>query len=205
MPVPGRHFEKEAILAFLDVLLDRVDGPLLIGTQETQAVDLNKTGAFRLVFPTRLISVTGPLCQSNIIFADLLFYETLRVGLDVLISLDGIGIGESGDEIGAAPLQIPEVVQIAVGKDNEAAVLRARIFAGLLFANEWILVFGLCLQNDERKALFIQEEEIDEAVFGFFKILAKLADAAFGEFDVRLKLDVGLSVFIVEEPPAGIL
>ena len=49
-------------------------------------------------------------------------------------------------------LQIPEVVLVAVREDDEAAVLRAGVCAGLLLANEGVLVLGLGLQDDERES-----------------------------------------------------
>jgi len=46
-------------------------------------------------------------------------------------------------------------MQVAVRKDDEAAVLRLGVFAGLLLADERTEIFGLGLENNEREALFI--------------------------------------------------
>ena len=74
------------------------------------------------------------------------------------------GRRERGDDVGIAALEIPEVVQVAVGEDDEAAVLGPGVLAGLLLADERVLVLRLGLEDDEREALGVEEEEVDEAL-----------------------------------------
>lgn len=81
-------------------------------------------------------------------------------------------------------LQIPEVVQIAIGQDDEAHVLRSRVLAGLLLANQWIIFFGLGFQNRDGKPASVQKEIINEAVCGLFEIVAETFDALPVQFDV---------------------
>jgi len=64
-------------------------------------------------------------------------------------------------------------MQIAVGQDYKTAFLAFCIFAGLLFADKGIFAFGFRFKNDNRKAFFVQQEKIDEALFGFFEVFAK--------------------------------
>ena len=67
-------------------------------------------------------------------------------------------------------------MQIAVGQDDEAAVLRFRVFAGLLFANERVFVFRLGFQHDKGKTFVVQEQKIDETFADFFEIRAKVVN-----------------------------
>jgi hypothetical protein len=45
----------------------------------------------------------------------------------------GVGSRERRDDVRIAALQIPEVVQVAIRKDDEPAVLGTRVPPGLLF------------------------------------------------------------------------
>ena len=54
-------------------------------------------------------------------------------------------------------------MQVAVGEDDEAAVLRLGVLASLLLAHERAFVFGLGFEDDEREAFFVEQEEVDEA------------------------------------------
>jgi len=64
-------------------------------------------------------------------------------------------------------------VQVAIGKDDEAAVLRLGIFARLLFADERILVFGFGFENQQRKAFGIEQEKVDEAFCALLEVGAE--------------------------------
>jgi hypothetical protein len=54
-------------------------------------------------------------------------------------------------------------VQVAVGEDDEAAVLGPGVFTSLFFADEWIFVLGFGFEDKQREALGIEQEKIDEA------------------------------------------
>ncbi len=65
----------------------------------------------------------------------LLFDKAVRIWLEVMVTLDGIGAGETGDYVRVTLLQIPKIMQITVRKDNETAILGFSIGAGRLLAN----------------------------------------------------------------------
>ena len=83
------------------------------------------------------------------------------------------GARERGDDVGVAALQVPEVVQVAVGEDHEAAVLGLGVFAGLLLADEWVPVLRFGLQDNKREAFGVQQQEIDETLDRLLEVLAK--------------------------------
>ena len=62
-------------------------------------------------------------------------------------------------------------MQVAVGEDDEAAVLGFGIFASLLLADERILVLGLGFEDDEWEALLVEEEKVNEALLGFLEVI----------------------------------
>lgn len=92
------------------------------------------------------------------------------VGRDVLVADYRLGRRKGSDDVRIAALHIPKVMKIAIGEDDEAAILRLRIFAGLFFADQRIFIFGLGFENDERKASVVEQEEVDETLAGFFEI-----------------------------------
>ena len=82
-------------------------------------------------------------------------------------------------------------MEIAIGEDDEAAILRLRVFSCLLFADQRIFIFRLGFKNDERKATVIEQQEVDETFAGFFEISPKGIESALGNVDVQFKLDIG--------------
>ena len=92
-------------------------------------------------------------------------------------------------------------MQVAVGKDDEPAVLRFGVLARLLFADQRIFVFGLGFEDDEGEAFFVQKQEIDEAFAGFFKVIAECVQCLGSECDFRLKLNIGRATIVGEETP----
>lgn len=93
--------------------------------------------------------------------------------------------------MGIAPLQIPEVVEVPVRKDDKAAVLRLGVSPRLLFADEG--VFGLCLgfEDDKRKSLFVQKEEVDEAPADGLEVFSESIEVLPLHRSAGLELDVG--------------
>ena len=150
----GGHLEQKSILAVLHGPLQGVNGLQLIGPQEAQLIGLDVAGALRFVLPARFGRVAGPLGQNDVVVADRFLDETLRVGDHLLIAHHRIRCGERGDDVGIAAIQVPEIMQIAVGQDDEAAILRPGVFASLLLADERVLVLRLGLKDDEGKALW---------------------------------------------------
>ena len=82
----GGHLEQEAVFAFVDGLLQGVDGLQLIGPQEAQLVGLDVAGALRFVLPRRLGLVVRALGQNDVVVADLLLDQALRIGRDLLVA-----------------------------------------------------------------------------------------------------------------------
>jgi len=58
-------------------------------------------------------------------------------------------VGEECELVFAA-FEVPEVMQVAVGKDDEAAILRLGVFTDLLFSQEWAFVLGLGFEEIAR-------------------------------------------------------
>ena len=58
--------------------------------------------------------------------------------------------------MGIAAIEIPEIVQIAVGENDESAVLGAGVLARLFFTDERVLVRGLGFEDEQRKPFFVQ-------------------------------------------------
>ncbi len=117
--------------------------------------------------------VVRALGEDDVVVADLLLDQALRVGRDLLVADDRVGRRKRRDDVGVAALEIPEVVQVAVGEDDEAAVLGAGVFAGLLLADERVLVLGLGLKDDEREALRVEKQKVDEALARLLEVVAE--------------------------------
>ena len=130
-----------------------MDGLQLIGAQEAQLVGLDEAGAFGFVLPGRFRRIIRPLSADDVVFADPLMNQPLRFGLDLLVAVHRIRCGKGGDQVGVAALQVPEVVQVPIGENDEAAVLRTRIPAGLLLADEGIFDSDLASRTIRGKFL----------------------------------------------------
>ena len=64
-------------------------------------------------------------------------------------------------------------MQVAVGENDEAAILGTSVFACLLLSNQRVFIFGLCFKNDEREAFLVEQQEVDKALACLFKVLAQ--------------------------------
>jgi len=116
---------------------------------------------------------SGALSEHDVIVADRFRDQTLRVGFALLVAGDGRRRGKGGDDVGITALKIPEVVEVAVGEEDEAAVLRLGVFARLLLAVEGAFFLGLGFKDDERESLFVEEKEVDEALARLLEILTE--------------------------------
>ena len=116
-------------------------GFLLIEPEEAQTVSVDEAGAFDFIPPGGLGSIARALRENNVVVAHQLFNKTLEIWNGFLVTHHGRGCREGCDEVWVAALKIPEVMQVAVGENDEAAVLRPRIFARLLFTNKRVFVF----------------------------------------------------------------
>ena len=169
----GGHFEEKTVMVLLYRPLQSVNSLQLIGAQEAQLVGLDVAGPFRLIAPRRFGLVVRALGQDDVVVSDSFLDEPLRVGQNLLVSDHRVRGGKGGNEVGIAAFQIPEVVQVAVGKDDEAAIQRLGVFAGLFLADQRVFVFRFGLKDDEREAFGVEEQEVDEALAGLFEVLSK--------------------------------
>jgi hypothetical protein len=108
------------------------------------------------------------------------------------------GVGNEVMTYGAAESQ---KYAIAVGKNDEA-VLRF-VFARLLFADEWILVFGRGFEYKQGKALGVEQEKVDETFCAFFEVGAERVEVCGLDRDAGFKANVGGRSAIRKETPAS--
>ena len=92
-------------------------------------------------------------------------------------------------------------MQVAVGEDDEAAVLGLGVFAGLLLADERILALRFGLEDKKRETFRIEQQEVDKALGRLLKIVAKRVKV--GRFDrhAGFKADVLGRVPLREKTP----
>ena len=90
-----------------------------------------------------------------------------------------------------AGFQIPEIVQVAVGEDNEAAILGTGVLAGLLFSDQGLFLLRLGLENNKREAFFVQKQEVNESFRYLLEIVAEGIDIGGSDGDAGFQTDVG--------------
>ena len=97
-------------------------------------------------------------------------------------------------------------MQVAVGQDHKAAIERFGVFARLLFANQRVFVFCLGFQHHKREGFFIQQQKVNKAFAGGFKVVAQFAhgiNLAAREFHVGFERNVGFALCRVKKAPAS--
>lgn len=104
--------------------------------------------------------------------------------------------------MGISPFDIPEIVLVAVRKDNEAAILRNGVASCLFLSGKGVNLLRLCLKNDEWKTFAIEEEEVYEAVFGFFKVVAIVVENRLGNFNFVFEEDICSALGGIEKTPS---
>jgi len=167
------HLEQEPVISLLHGSLKSDNRLHLIGPQEAQLVGLDVAGALDLVLPSSLRLVLRTLGQHYVVVADTFLDEAFRVGSGLVIGSNRAWSGEGRNQVWIAALQVPEIVQVAIGEHHEATVLRPRILTRLLLANERILVLRLSLKNNERETFGVQQQEVDEAPGDLLEIVAQ--------------------------------
>ena len=140
-----------------------------------------------------------PVGENDVIFANLFRDQALRVGRDLSVAGYRFRRREGGDDIGVAAFQIPEVMQVAVRQDDEAAILGAGVFAGLLLADERVFVLRLSFQNDVGKSIGVQKQEVDEAGGGFLEVVAQGVEIGRPDRDIWFKANIGRRVSFGEK------
>ena len=156
----GGHLEQEAAVAAFGRVLQPVDGPDLIFPHAFQAVVGKKSVTLRFILPAGIGGVIGFLYLEDIILGDILTDQVLGVGLELLVLQDGILRGEAGNDLGIAGLDIPEIVQVPVGKDYEPDVLAVGIGAGLFLGVQGVDLGPLGFEYEQGEAFVVQQEEI---------------------------------------------
>lgn len=96
-------------------------------------------------------------------------------------------------------------MKVAVREDNEAAVLGAGVLAGLLFADEGILVLGFGFKDDQWETANVEQKEIHETAPCFLEVLTERVEVSGLDGNGRLKADVRGIVAFRKEAPAGCL
>jgi hypothetical protein len=201
LPVPVAISSRKRLFPIIDMALDGMNGLLLIRTEEAQPMNLQVAAPLVLVFPTCLAQVVRALGAHHVVVIHHLGAEALRHRDDLLIPHDRRRRREGRDHFGIAFLQVPEVMQIAVGEDDEAAVLRLGVFPCLLLADERVLVLGLGFEDDEGERLFVEQQEVDEALVGFLEVRPERVEILRLQGDLGLKLDIRRTIRIGKEAP----
>src|SRR6185312_9796007 len=125
-----------------------MDSFLLVLAKEPKPVGIDEARALSLIQPSRFGLVARTLGQNDVVAIDLVFDKPAWVWLDMLITSNRVGSGKFCNDVRTATLQVPEVVKIAVRKDDESAILRFGILAGLFFAYQGVLILCLRLKDN---------------------------------------------------------
>jgi len=72
-----------------------------------------------------------------------------------------------------------------------------------LFLTVERLFSSFLLRAQRAGSLFHQKEKIDEPILGFFEIFTERINMFLRKLRICFKLNVGLTGFIIEKPPAG--
>ena len=145
----------------------------------------------------------GPLGEGDVVLADRFDDQSLRVGLEGVVALERVGRRVARDEVRVALFQIPEVVQVAVGEDDEAAFLVLGVLPRLLLADQRVFVLGFGFQYEQGFAGLVEQQEVGEAVAGLLEVLAEFVKRRLAQLDVRFQSDVGAAGGVVKKAPAG--
>jgi hypothetical protein len=92
-------------------------------------------------------------------------------------------------------------MQVAIRENHKAAVLRAGVLAGLLLADERVLVFCLGLKDQQRKALGVEKQEVDKAPGRLFEVVAECVKIGRLDRDAGFEADIGGGATVCEEAP----
>ena len=145
----------------------------------------------------------GPLREGDVVLADRFDDQPLRVGLEGVVALERFGRRVARDEVRVALFQIPEVVQVAVGEDDEAAFLVLGVLPRLFLADQRVFVFGLGFEHQKRLAGIVEQQEVGESVARLLEVLAEFVKRGLAQLDVRFQSDVGAAGGVVKKTPAG--
>ena len=81
-------------------------------------------------------------------------------------------------------------------------VLGSGVFTRLLFADEWIFVLGLGFEDEQREALGIEQEKIDEACRALLEVIAEGIQIGGLDLNAGFEANIGGCVADLEKSPA---
>lgn len=175
----------------------------LIRPQKAEFVGLDVVRSFRFVEPTRFAGVVRPLGERDVIVVDIFADQPAGIGDFFLERRHRFGRRERCDDVWIAALQIPEIMQVAIGENDKAAILRAGVLAGLLLAIERVFLLALGFEDDEWIALLVEKQEVDVTLLRILKVVAECPDIIERHGRALLKAHIGGLAVIREHPPAG--
>ena len=95
----------------------------MIGPEKAETVCVDEAGAFGLILPCSLGSIAGALGEDDVVVFYDFFNEAFGIGDGFLIPHYGTGRRKGAYNVRIAAFEVPEVMKVAVGEDDEAAVL----------------------------------------------------------------------------------
>ena len=173
LPGAGGHFKQEPCSSIADGILKRGDSLELIGAQELQLRVFDIALTLGGVIPARVVRIVGVLRDGNIVGFDSFADEGVWIRLESVEVVQGLGIRKLCYEDGVALLQVPEVMQVAIGEDDKSNVPRVSVLPGLFLAHQRIEFLGFGFQDGHGKAPFVKQEVIDVAVSRLLEIIPK--------------------------------
>ncbi len=182
-------------------ILQRGNSAELIRTQKL------KIGIFDIgitlggVMPAYIILIARIFRDSDVITLDLLAYQRLRIGLESSEMFERCGLWKFCDQNRIALFQVPEVMQVAVRKNDKPDVLRISILPRLFFADQGIVFLRLSFQYGNGEITFVQKKIIDESMSGFLKVVTEAVERFLLYLDVRFKSYVGRAGLFLKKPP----
>ena len=81
--------------------------------------------------------------------------------------MEGIQGGESGNACGISPFLVPEVMDVAIGENDEPDFLRIGVFSRLLFPDERVFILWFRLQDTNGKSIVVGKKVITYPFFTF--------------------------------------
>ena len=135
-----------------------------------------------------------------------LVYEPERVGSDFRVARDRVGRRKDADNVRVAAFEVPEVVEVAIGQDNESAALWT--WAYLLACSlptKGFLSDDLASSTTSGNPRESSSRKSMKAVASLLEVLTQVFEIGRREGYALLQSNVGGLVPIWEEPPSCLL
>ena len=144
----GGHLEQEAGVALVRAGLQFAHCFDLIITQDAEFFIVRIAGTRGGVLKAGITQIVRVLRDGDEIRFDRFLRKAAWIGLEGAAVADGFARGELGDDLGVAVFEVPEIVNIAIGEDDEAHVLGIGVGARLLFADEGIFLLPFSFDDE---------------------------------------------------------